>query len=83
MNLCGLHCAGGMHMYFLKNGLDFALDFITLAMGLLICLIASTPSLAAGNTPITISYINLYYKISAQKTRSKPGLAIDEHSCFF
>lgn len=59
-----------MHMYFLKNGLDFALDFNTFAMGLLICLTANTPSLAAGNTPITISYGVLYYKISARKTKA-------------
>lgn len=46
-------------MYFLKNGLDLALDFSTFAMGLLICLIANTPSLAAGNTPITIASVRL------------------------
>lgn len=43
-------------MYFLKKGLDLALDLITLAIGLLICLMAKTPSLAAGKTPITIVF---------------------------
>jgi len=55
-------------MYFLKKGLDLALDLITLAIGLLICLMAKTPSLAAGKTPITIIslFTNNYYKIFVQ-----------------
>jgi len=57
-----------MQMYFLKKGLDLALDLITLAIGLLICLMAKTPSLAAGKTPITIIslFTNNYYKIFMQ-----------------
>lgn len=50
-----LHCAGGMQTYLRKNSLFFARSLRTLAMGLLICLRARTPNLAAGNAPTTIA----------------------------
>lgn len=44
-----------MQTYLRKNSLFFARFLRTLAMGLLICLRARTPNLAAGNAPTTIA----------------------------
>lgn len=71
-----LHCAGGMQMYFLKKGLDFAFDLSTFAMGLLICFMANTPSLAAGNTPITIASARLLLSNHSIKSRTDQGWCI-------
>lgn len=59
-------------MYCLKNGLLFALTFRALAMGLLICLSSSTPSLAAGNAPTTM--FGEDQSIHNTKMRLDPGL---------
>jgi len=69
-------------MYFRKNGLDFAFDFNTLAIGLLICLTANTPSLAAGNTPITIVFFFICITKSQHEKPEQPGLA-QYNRCFF
>lgn len=51
-----LHCAGGIQMYFLKNGWFFARFLAAFAIGLLNCFKKSTPNLKIGNAPIAMAF---------------------------
>lgn len=76
-----------MQIYCRKNGLFFALSLMIFATGLLNCLKAKTPSLAAGKAPTTIEFVfpsrGLYFWSTFYFLTNRLFLFAAELSIFF